>query len=176
METGEFLRRQPVEAGAGLFAEGFRRQGPGDRRLARKFRVSADQGQAFVRARRLEYGERGLVKGLQIGEGAGVEGALDHPGRQLEGETQGRGERGLIHLVEGRNVELRAGEAHAPAPAQGWVASQWRAMSTRLATQTRSWAKTCSMKRLSARIRPGRPTTRQCKPTDIILGAVSPSA
>ncbi len=117
MEAGEFLRRQPVEAGAGLLAKGFGRQGPGDRRLARQFRVSADQGQAFVRAGRLEHGERGLAQGLQIDEGARCEGAFDHPGRQLEGEAQGRSERGMIHLIERRNVELRAGKTHAPAPA-----------------------------------------------------------
>ena len=44
-------------------------------------------------------------------------------------------------------------------------------MSIRRATQTSSWAAIWSRKRASAPIRPGRPTRRQCSPTDIIFGA-----
>ena len=61
--------------------------------------------------------------------------------------------------------------------AQGWTLRQWAAISPRVGVQTCSWPCTYSMNRLSAPMRPGRPTSRQCRPTLIILGApASPSA
>ena len=58
----------------------------------------------------------------------------------------------------------------------GCVAFQWRAMSMRRHTQTRSCASMWSRKRCSAPMRPGLPSTRQCMPIDIIRGFSSPSA
>src|SRR5262249_6285472 len=60
--------------------------------------------------------------------------------------------------------------------AAGWCARQWRAMSMRRQIHTPSWRCTWSRKRRSPAERPGRPTRRQCRPTDIIAGRAAPSA
>ena len=59
----------------------------------------------------------------------------------------------------------------------GWVACQWRAISTRRAHQTFSWLCTYSRKRASDARRAGRPSRRQCMPIESIFGApATPSA
>ena len=57
----------------------------------------------------------------------------------------------------------------------GYFSSHHRAMSIRRATQTSGLLRTYSMNRRSAAARAGLPMMRQCSPTDIILGWVSPS-
>ena len=78
-------------------------------------------------------------------------------------------------------VHQRLGESRAyclryTRPTNGWRFIQWRAMSTRLLIHTRSclsiWSRNCC----SARKRPGRPSNRQCMPTDSIFGVSAPSA
>ena len=77
-----------------------------------------------------------------------------------------------------RSYTLKPGMAHVynDQPANGCCAIQWRAMSTRRQSQTRSCLATWSRKRISAAARPGRPIRRECRPTDIIFGWSAPSA
>src|SRR3954453_15553608 len=59
---------------------------------------------------------------------------------------------------------------------EGWVAIQCRAMSARRHTHTASRLATGARKRARPAARPGWPAIRVCRPTDIIFGALAPSA
>ena len=80
----------------------------------------------------------------------------------------------VIHISQ---LRLSINQRITQAPQhQGCTSRQCRAMSTRRATHTCSCAMTWSRNLSSPRTRPGRPIRRVCRPTDIILGWVAPSA
>ncbi len=81
-----------------------------------------------------------------------------------------------LNIVSPKLIQINYGDTILNYVAQGWCWCQWRAMSRRRQTQTSSRACTWSRKRASAAVRPGRPTRRQCSPTDIMRGAAAPSA
>ena len=79
--------------------------------------------------------------------------------------------------LSGRRASLPAGDSvgdHVRRASSR--ACQWRAMSMPRQSQTRSCASTWSTKRLSAAKRPGRPTSRLCRPTLIMPGRAAPSS
>ena len=61
-------------------------------------------------------------------------------------------------------------QTEAVVASNGCIAFQCRAMSMRRATHTRSWRSHVVEKALQRRMRPGRPSSRQCMPIDIIAG------
>src|SRR3546814_490040 len=80
-------------------------------------------------------------------------------------------ERRMLERAAETGNEILSG-GHAVSPGL-WCSCQWRAIWIRCGIQTFSWLSTYSTKRRSAATRPGRPTRRQCSPTDIIFGAPS---
>src|SRR6185312_16458328 len=95
---------------------------------------------------------------------------LGDPRRMLEHRAKQLDEGGTVHAVERAERD-----AHDAALRYGKFLRQCRAMSTRRQIQTLSCFCTWSRNRASACARPGRPTKRQWRPTDIMRGRVSPS-
>ena len=105
--------------------------------------------------------------------------AFDHAGRRVARRRRrlvdgdlARREIGIDEVGEGA-ADVDADQTHGSSQLSlaGWVSIQWLAMSSRRQIQTSGCFATWSMKRCRAMKRPGRPTRRQCRPTDIIFGA-----
>src|SRR5687768_650862 len=132
----------------------------------------ADQLELAHLARLTHRVLHGALERSAIGEWAQIPGRLRHPLRAFVDGAEARDERNAIHRVDRGDRQLLA---HADVCPAGCVAIQCRAMSMRRQIQTWSCRCTWSMNRSSAALRPGRPASRQCRPTDIIFGARSPS-
>ena len=147
-----------IQPGVDLFVGGFLRH----RDAVGEIGVSADDRELRVFARILDSTAKRIVERFRWSRrSAGV------PNRG--GEVR----RMLVDAAKAGD-ELLAAESRWIHAGKCW--RQWLAMSMRRANQT-SWCLLAyATKRSTAANRPGRPASRQWRPTDIIFGAVSPSA
>ena len=99
-EAGEFLRRQRVEACAGLLAARILGDIAGDRRPPGKVRMGAQQRELLGRPRLAHLVAEGLDHVALAGEGALRGGALGHPRRVLGDVAEGGDEIGQVHGVD----------------------------------------------------------------------------
>ncbi len=149
------------EPGTGLFLLAVFRQLARDRQPSGKIGMSAQHTEALFPARRAENGDELRMHTIYrqlLTDKAIVIGPLGDEGRMLEDATEAR------HKFVARNHQIVSGL---------WFACQCCAISIRRGIHTLSCFSTYSMNRLSDATRPGRPTRRQCSPTDIIFGLPS---
>ena len=83
LQLGKLLRRAARQAGASLFVRGRRGEGLFHHRLARQFRVGANQRQLRFTAFGLQCHGAGVLQVCQRSEGPNPQGLLDDPGTVL---------------------------------------------------------------------------------------------
>ncbi|MCY1305483.1 hypothetical protein D9M70_552900 [compost metagenome] len=135
-EAGEFLGGARVDARAGLLRGGGGGQLAADGCLAGQVRVSVDQRQLLVAAGTEQDVGHALLQAVDVvdvGVQATLVGAFGDPRRVLVDVGEGGDEGVAAQLGRGEGLEA----AHfALSALKGWVACQWRAMSSRRAIQT----------------------------------------
>ena len=139
----ELLRRAVGQARLALLMRRFGRQRLANHRLPREFRVGADQFELRILAGVAHHLDQRELEVSEALERAFVRGLAGDPRRVLIHAVEQLGE-----FVFRRGVDLIQGDAHvvsqtkAVSGLKGCICFQWRAMSMRRGTQTRSC---CSM-------------------------------
>ncbi len=139
VQRREFFRAALVQSGLGLFAARFHGQLTGQRRLARQFRMGADQAQLLGCACVPDHRLQRQFQRRQRGERALRRCALRYPRRMFVNAVQGRGKAGSVAGIE---LGEGGGHVHLTYAENGCTARQCCAISMRRVIQT--WSCACT--------------------------------